>query len=190
MRINSPPANSEFIMKMLVGSHKATSLVRSRTTTSGLPRNWPLATPVASDFHWTIERPNAVRRNSIIPNWKALGGGFPDWCGSRSADEKCRSSALESQCSLNTRPFSEDSDEIVKLFRQKMWILYIVRWQFIVQLIHRIFMHMVNITVRTDHFCTDNPYCPYSEWFTPQLATGRSRGQWFPLNNRKTKCSP
>ena len=27
MRINSPPANSDFIMKMLVGSHKATSLV-------------------------------------------------------------------------------------------------------------------------------------------------------------------
>ena len=41
MRINSPPANSEFIMKMLVGSHKATSLVHVQywydTSTNRVP---------------------------------------------------------------------------------------------------------------------------------------------------------
>eukprot|EP01043_Picozoa_sp_COSAG02_P041985 COSAG02_NODE_3530_length_6609_cov_13.933794_4_plen_115_part_00 len=35
-------------------------------------------------------------------NW-LYGGGFPDWCGSRSADDKCRSSALENQSSRKSQ---------------------------------------------------------------------------------------
>ena len=58
---------------------------------------------VTSDFHWTIGRPNAVRRNCNIPNQKALGSGIPKWWGSRSADEKYRNSAPASECSRKTQ---------------------------------------------------------------------------------------
>ena len=118
---------------------------------------------VTSDFHWTIGRPNAVRRNCTIPNQKALGSGIPKWWRTRSADEKYRNSAQK--CASSRTHFLSHflgiQEEVIEWIQSSSQIRCIIHCRITILYSHRTFADLRIPTVRTDHVCADNSYCDF-----------------------------